>query len=130
MLSRSRANDGDFALGHNTAGFFAVKRCFVRCDCGPSSSACDAHIFFSFSLSVLRLSFGLLALLFVAVDIREIQEIRKGKSSKDFERHQDEAKRCDESACFVILYGTEFRLKTLSLVGKKEDLLVPVSPFV
>ena len=52
------------------------------------------------------------------VDIREIQEIRKGRNSKDFERNLEDAKRCDESACFVILYGTEFRLKTLSLVGR------------
>ncbi|XP_065179717.1 1-phosphatidylinositol 4,5-bisphosphate phosphodiesterase gamma-1-like [Sycon ciliatum] len=55
------------------------------------------------------------------VDIREIQEIRKGRQSKDFERYPDDARRCDEAACFVILYGTEFRLKTLSLVAFGRD---------
>ena len=53
----------------------------------------------------------------VSVDIREIREVRQGKNSKDFERNPEEAKRCEEKACFVILYGNEFRLKTLSIVG-------------
>lgn len=53
------------------------------------------------------------------VDIREIKEIRPGKTSRDFDRYQeDPAFRPDQSHCFVILYGMEFRLKTLSLQGR------------
>lgn len=57
------------------------------------------------------------------VDIREIKEIRPGKTSRDFDRYQeDPAFRPDQSHCFVILYGMEFRLKTLSLQGGAEEL--------
>uniref|UniRef100_A0A8C7B592 1-phosphatidylinositol 4,5-bisphosphate phosphodiesterase gamma n=1 Tax=Neovison vison TaxID=452646 RepID=A0A8C7B592_NEOVI len=56
------------------------------------------------------------------VDIREIKEIRPGKTSRDFDRYQeDPAFRPDQSHCFVILYGMEFRLKTLSLQATSED---------
>lgn len=56
---------------------------------------------------------------FLLVDIREIKEIRPGKNSRDFDRYQeDPCFRPDHSHCFVVLYGTEFRLKTLSLQGK------------
>lgn len=52
------------------------------------------------------------------VDIREIKEIRPGQKSRDFERYvEDSATRLDQAHCFVILYGTEFRLKSLSLAG-------------
>lgn len=52
------------------------------------------------------------------VDIREIKEIRPGQKSRDFERYvEDSAGRLDQAHCFVILYGTEFRLKSLSLAG-------------
>lgn len=55
------------------------------------------------------------------VDIREIKEIRPGKTSRDFDRYQeDPAFRPDQSHCFVILYGMEFRLKTLSLQGGRQ----------
>uniref|UniRef100_A0A3Q2GYA3 1-phosphatidylinositol 4,5-bisphosphate phosphodiesterase gamma n=1 Tax=Equus caballus TaxID=9796 RepID=A0A3Q2GYA3_HORSE len=57
-----------------------------------------------------------------AVDIREIKEIRPGKTSRDFDRYQeDPAFRPDQSHCFVILYGMEFRLKTLSLQATSEE---------
>uniref|UniRef100_A0A8C0EU26 1-phosphatidylinositol 4,5-bisphosphate phosphodiesterase gamma n=1 Tax=Bubo bubo TaxID=30461 RepID=A0A8C0EU26_BUBBB len=57
-----------------------------------------------------------------AVDIREIKEIRPGKNSRDFDRYQeDPCFRPDHSHCFVVLYGTEFRLKTLSLQATSED---------
>uniref|UniRef100_A0A8C3LPZ5 Phosphoinositide phospholipase C n=1 Tax=Chrysolophus pictus TaxID=9089 RepID=A0A8C3LPZ5_CHRPC len=57
-----------------------------------------------------------------AVDIREIKEIRPGKNSRDFDRYQeDPCFRPDQSHCFVVLYGTEFRLKTLSLQATSED---------
>uniref|UniRef100_A0A8C9WCU1 1-phosphatidylinositol 4,5-bisphosphate phosphodiesterase gamma n=1 Tax=Scleropages formosus TaxID=113540 RepID=A0A8C9WCU1_SCLFO len=52
------------------------------------------------------------------IDIREIKEIRAGQKSRDFERYvEDSAGRLDQAHCFVILYGTEFRLKALSLAG-------------
>lgn len=57
-----------------------------------------------------------------AIDIREIKEIRPGRTSRDFDRYQeDPAFRPDQSHCFVILYGMEFRLKTLSLQATSED---------
>ena len=48
-----------------------------------------------------------------------IKEIRPGKNSRDFERWPEEAKKHDASVCFIIFYGAEFRLKSLSVVGKK-----------
>uniref|UniRef100_A0AAR2LC12 Phosphoinositide phospholipase C n=1 Tax=Pygocentrus nattereri TaxID=42514 RepID=A0AAR2LC12_PYGNA len=52
------------------------------------------------------------------IDIREIKEIRSGQKSRDFERYvEDSAAKPDQAHCFVILYGTEFRLKSLSLAG-------------
>uniref|UniRef100_UPI00398F5B9C 1-phosphatidylinositol 4,5-bisphosphate phosphodiesterase gamma-1-like isoform X3 n=1 Tax=Pristiophorus japonicus TaxID=55135 RepID=UPI00398F5B9C len=55
------------------------------------------------------------------IDIREIKEIRPGKNSRDFERYPDDARKQDASLCLVILYGMEFRLKTLSLSAFNED---------
>lgn len=52
------------------------------------------------------------------VDIREIRELRLGKSSRDFERYPEEARKVDTSHCFIVLYGLEFRLRTLSLAGQ------------
>uniref|UniRef100_A0A8C7HI60 Phosphoinositide phospholipase C n=1 Tax=Oncorhynchus kisutch TaxID=8019 RepID=A0A8C7HI60_ONCKI len=50
------------------------------------------------------------------IDIREIKEIRAGQKSRDFERYvEDSTARLDQAHCFVILHGTEFRLKALSL---------------
>ncbi|KAM9296163.1 1-phosphatidylinositol 4,5-bisphosphate phosphodiesterase gamma-1 [Gastrophryne carolinensis] len=57
-----------------------------------------------------------------AVDIREIKEIRPGKNSRDFDRYlEDGTVRLEADHCFVILYGTEFRLKTLSLQATSEE---------
>uniref|UniRef100_A0A674JCH7 Phosphoinositide phospholipase C n=1 Tax=Terrapene triunguis TaxID=2587831 RepID=A0A674JCH7_9SAUR len=57
-----------------------------------------------------------------AIDIREIQEIRPGNNSRDFDRYQEDPSfRSDPSHCFVVLYGMEFRLKTLSLQATSED---------
>lgn len=50
------------------------------------------------------------------VDIREIRELRLGKGSRDFERYPEEARKL-EPYCFIVLYGLEFRLRTLSLAG-------------
>ncbi|XP_059836799.1 1-phosphatidylinositol 4,5-bisphosphate phosphodiesterase gamma-1 isoform X1 [Hypanus sabinus] len=60
------------------------------------------------------------------IDIREIKEIRAGRNSRDFERYHDDTARADlsksdSSHCFVILYGMEFRLKTLSLAATSEE---------
>uniref|UniRef100_A0A665UAQ8 1-phosphatidylinositol 4,5-bisphosphate phosphodiesterase gamma n=1 Tax=Echeneis naucrates TaxID=173247 RepID=A0A665UAQ8_ECHNA len=56
------------------------------------------------------------------IDIREIKEIRPGQKSRDFERYvEDSAARLDQAHCFVILYGTEFRLKSLSLAATSDD---------
>ena len=54
-----------------------------------------------------------------SVDIRELREIRPGKKSKDFDRWKEdsETRRCSSDLCFVLYYGSQFRLKTLSLAG-------------
>lgn len=53
-----------------------------------------------------------------SVDLREVKEVRIGKSSKDFEKWPEDAKKMDNPRCFVVYYGSEFRLKTLSIAGK------------
>ncbi|KAJ8278208.1 hypothetical protein GJAV_G00085080 [Gymnothorax javanicus] len=55
------------------------------------------------------------------IDIGEIKELRLGKSSRDFERYPEEARKLDPSLCFIILYGLEFRLKTLSVAAFSEE---------
>ncbi|KAH0617360.1 hypothetical protein JD844_015425 [Phrynosoma platyrhinos] len=55
------------------------------------------------------------------LDIREIKEIRPGKNSRDFERYPEDARKLDSALCFVILYGMDFRLKTLSVAAFCED---------
>ncbi|MGH0164756.1 UNVERIFIED_CONTAM: hypothetical protein FKN15_047914 [Acipenser sinensis] len=58
----------------------------------------------------------------LAVDIREIKEIRAGRNSRDFERYiEDTSVRLEHSLCFVILYGTEFRLRALSLAATSDE---------
>lgn len=52
-----------------------------------------------------------------ALEIRDVQEIRPGKSSKEFEKWSDDNKRADPQSCFVVLYGQEFKLRTLSIVA-------------
>lgn len=53
-----------------------------------------------------------------SVNLREVREVRDGKNSKDFDRWPEEARKYDPSVCFVILYGNDFKLKTLSVAGK------------
>ncbi|XP_068175043.1 1-phosphatidylinositol 4,5-bisphosphate phosphodiesterase gamma-1-like isoform X2 [Antennarius striatus] len=55
------------------------------------------------------------------VDIREIRELRLGKGSRDFERYPEEARKLDAAHCFIVLYGLEFRLRTLSLAAFSEE---------
>uniref|UniRef100_A0AAQ5Y0F2 1-phosphatidylinositol 4,5-bisphosphate phosphodiesterase gamma n=1 Tax=Amphiprion ocellaris TaxID=80972 RepID=A0AAQ5Y0F2_AMPOC len=52
------------------------------------------------------------------IDIREIRELRLGKGSRDFERYPEEARKLDSAHCFIVLYGLEFRLRTLSVAGQ------------
>ncbi|XP_063235452.1 1-phosphatidylinositol 4,5-bisphosphate phosphodiesterase gamma-1 [Bacillus rossius redtenbacheri] len=55
-----------------------------------------------------------------AVDLREVKEVRVGKTSKDFDRWPEEAKRTESMRCFVVFYGLEFKLKTLSISALSE----------
>lgn len=63
----------------------------------------------------------------LAVDIREIKELRLGKASRDFERYPEEARKLDPALCFIVLYGLEFRLKTLSVAGPSPRLAPPAA---
>ncbi|XP_037553736.1 1-phosphatidylinositol 4,5-bisphosphate phosphodiesterase gamma-1 [Nematolebias whitei] len=57
------------------------------------------------------------------VDIQEIRELRLGKGSRDFERFPEEARKLDPAHCFIVLYGLEFRLRTLSVAAfSKEEV--------
>lgn len=51
------------------------------------------------------------------LEIREIHELRAGKNSKDFDKWSDDNKRSDPQTCLVVLYGQEFKLRTLSIVA-------------
>lgn len=53
-----------------------------------------------------------------AVELREIREIRVGKGSKDFEKWPDDVSRIEAMRCFVVLYGSEFQLRVLSIAGE------------
>lgn len=50
--------------------------------------------------------------------MREVKEIRLGKFSKDFDKWSDESRKIDDVRCFVIYYGSEFKLKVFSVAGK------------
>lgn len=54
-----------------------------------------------------------------AVDLREVKEVRPGRNSpsRDFDRWPDDARRFEENRCYVVYYGQDFRLKTLSIGG-------------
>lgn len=52
-----------------------------------------------------------------AFELREVKEVRIGKGSKDFEKWSDEVKKIELRKCFVVLYGNEFKLRSLSVVG-------------
>lgn len=53
----------------------------------------------------------------LAACLREVKEIRPGKISRDFDKWPDDAKKADGRMCFVVFYGSDFKLKTLSVVG-------------
>ena len=52
------------------------------------------------------------------VSIREVKEVRAGPHSKDFDYHKEGLKDVEEECCFVVLYGMEFNLRTLSIAGE------------
>jgi len=59
-----------------------------------------------------------------AVDIREIKEIRKTKNSREFERWLGQTVPDPKNSAdklFVIYYGSEFNLKTLSVMALSES---------
>ncbi|XP_043923269.1 1-phosphatidylinositol 4,5-bisphosphate phosphodiesterase gamma-1-like [Protopterus annectens] len=55
------------------------------------------------------------------IDIREVKEIRPGKNSREFERFTEDARKMDTTLCFISLYGSDFRLKTLSVAAYCEE---------
>ncbi|KAJ6646988.1 1-phosphatidylinositol 4,5-bisphosphate phosphodiesterase gamma-1 [Pseudolycoriella hygida] len=56
-----------------------------------------------------------------AVELREIKEVRLGKNSKEFEKWGDESKAVDPLKCFIVFYGNEFKLRSLSVVALSEQ---------
>lgn len=52
-----------------------------------------------------------------ALDIRNVKEVRLGKASNYLERWPEETKRIENSKCFTIFYGTEFKLRSVSFSG-------------
>eukprot|EP00064_Thunnus_orientalis_P016312 superscaffoldBa00003203_g16376 len=58
------------------------------------------------------------------IDIREIRELRLGKGSRDFERYPEEARKLDSALCFIVLYGLEFRLRTLTFSEEEVNMWI------
>ena len=56
---------------------------------------------------------------YFTVEIREIREIRVGSNAKDFEKLSEDARRKENSKCFLIYYGSEFRLRTIAVIGER-----------
>ncbi|XP_053401760.1 1-phosphatidylinositol 4,5-bisphosphate phosphodiesterase gamma-1-like isoform X4 [Mercenaria mercenaria] len=56
-----------------------------------------------------------------SINFRDIKEVRRGKSSKDFDKWQEDARRVDQRLCFVVYYGNEFKLHSLSVVASSVD---------
>lgn len=52
-----------------------------------------------------------------AVNLQEVKEIRIGKASKYFEKWPEESKKIETMKCFVVFYGSEFKLRALSVAG-------------
>ncbi|XP_065217212.1 1-phosphatidylinositol 4,5-bisphosphate phosphodiesterase gamma-1 [Planococcus citri] len=55
-----------------------------------------------------------------SIEMREVKEIRLGKFSKDFDKWPEESKKIDNLRCFVIFYGSEFKLKVFSVAALSE----------
>ena len=54
-----------------------------------------------------------------AVDIREIKEVRKTRHSREFDKTLENSKSLSDKL-FVIFYGSDFNLKTLSVMAISE----------
>ena len=52
------------------------------------------------------------------------------ESTESTGRGQEELKVVDSQCCFVIFYGSDFRLKTLSVAGKAIFYLPPLCFFI
>ncbi|XP_071536476.1 1-phosphatidylinositol 4,5-bisphosphate phosphodiesterase gamma-1 isoform X2 [Panulirus ornatus] len=57
----------------------------------------------------------------IITPLSEIKEVRPGKGCKDFDKWPDESRREDKSKCFIIFYGKEFKLRTLSIAALGVD---------
>lgn len=55
------------------------------------------------------------------IDLAEIKEVRVGKNSRDFDKWPDDTK-LKETKCFVVFYGSEFKLRSLSIAGRIGNL--------
>ena len=55
-----------------------------------------------------------------AVDIREIKEVRKTRNSREFDKTLENSKNVSDRL-FVIFYGSDFNLKTLSVMAISES---------
>lgn len=51
------------------------------------------------------------------MNLRHVKEIRDGRNSKEFDKNCGDLKIDKPTKCFVILYGNDFKLKTLSIEG-------------
>lgn len=60
------------------------------------------------------------------MNLREVKEVRAGKASRDFDKWQDESRKVDKNLTFVVFYGNDFKLKTLSVVGECCSMLLQV----
>ncbi|KAB7496009.1 1-phosphatidylinositol 4,5-bisphosphate phosphodiesterase gamma-1 [Armadillidium nasatum] len=56
----------------------------------------------------------------VITSLYDIKEVRRGKNSRDFEKWPIDARTHENSWCFVVFYGNEFKLKTLSVAMLSE----------
>ncbi|CAD6242595.1 GSCOCG00009530001-RA-CDS [Cotesia congregata] len=54
------------------------------------------------------------------IEIREIKDVVVGKNSREFDKWPEDSKRAEYFGCFIIYYGSEFRLKTLSASALSE----------
>ena len=82
----------------------------------PNTNSQSANVYHD-TVSVCGCVYVYEPLCIIAVDIREIKEVRDGIGSKDFERQPEELRKLDQFCCYVIYYGAEFKLKTLSVAG-------------
>ena len=55
------------------------------------------------------------------IDIREIKEVRRGKNSRDFDKWTEDTVSLAADRCFIIFYGSEFNLSSLSICSLGVD---------